>query len=64
MAAMAEPKRQLLWRQQDGAFVVRLFQGGQSGGHHVLAEFTRDDIAELVTRGPALRAPAPKPTPA
>jgi hypothetical protein len=29
-----------------------------------LAEFTRDDIAEMVSRGPALRTPreAPKPT--
>jgi len=43
---------------------VRLFLGGQAGSHHVLAEFTRDDIAELVTQGPTLRTPAPTPKPA
>jgi hypothetical protein len=37
--------------------------GGQAGSHHSLAEFTRDDIAQLVTQGPTLRAPVmPKPT--
>jgi hypothetical protein len=41
--------------EQDGAFVVRLLQGGQSGSRHTLAEFTREDIAELIARGPALR---------
>jgi hypothetical protein len=41
--------------EQDGAFVVRLLQGGQAGSRHTLAEFTREDIAELVARGPALR---------
>ena len=45
--------------EQDGAFVVRLLMAGQVGGKHVLAEFTRDDIAEMVARGPALRAPDP-----
>jgi hypothetical protein len=55
--------RDVFFFEQDGAFVVRLFLGGQSGSHHVLAEFTRDDISELVSRGPALRAPVmPKPT--
>jgi hypothetical protein len=56
--------RDVFFFEQDGAFVVRLFLGGQAGGHHTLAEFTRDDIAEMVTRGPALRTPqdAPKPT--
>ena len=49
--------RDVFFFEQDGAFVVRLFLGGQAGGHHTLAEFTRDDIAEMVTRGPALRTP-------
>jgi len=53
--------RDVFFFEQDGAFVVRLFIGGQAGGHHELAEFTRDDIASLVTSGPALRAPEPKP---
>ena len=41
--------------EQDGAFVVRLLMAGQAGSRHVLAEFTRDDINEMVARGPALR---------
>ena len=55
--------RDVFFFEQEGAFVVRLFLGGQAGSHHTLAEFTRDDIAELVTQGPELRAPVmPKPT--
>jgi hypothetical protein len=53
--------RDVFFFEQDGAFVVRLFLGGQTGSRHELAEFTRDDIAQLVTNGPALRAPAPEP---
>jgi hypothetical protein len=41
--------------EQDGAFVVRLLMAGQAGSRHVLAEFTREDISEMVARGPALR---------
>jgi hypothetical protein len=60
-----EKPRDVFFFEQDGAFVVRLFQGGQAGSHHVLAEFTRDDIAQLVTQGPSLRAPVvTKPAPA
>jgi len=43
--------------EQDGAFVVRLLLGGQGGSHHQLTEFTKDDIAGLVARGPSLRYP-------
>jgi hypothetical protein len=49
--------RDVFFFEQDGAFVVRLYLGGQAGSHHTLAEFTRDDIADLVTRGPLLRTP-------
>jgi hypothetical protein len=41
--------------EQGGAFVVRLLLSGQLGSHHELAEFTRDDINEMVARGPDLR---------
>jgi hypothetical protein len=41
--------------EQGGAFVVRLLKSTQSGSHHELAEFTREDITELVARGPSLR---------
>ena len=41
--------------EQDGAFVVRLLMSGQAGSKHVLAEFTADDVAEMIARGPTLR---------
>ena len=45
--------------EQGGAFVVRLLMSGQQGSHHELSEFTKEDIDELVARGPALRVPGP-----
>jgi hypothetical protein len=56
--------RDVFFFEQDGAFVVRLFLGGQTGSHHILAEFTRDDITQLVTQGPTLRVPIPDRKPA
>ena len=50
--------------EQDGAYVVRLMMIDQSGSHHVLAEFTADDLDGLVARAPALRARAGVPAPA
>ena len=47
--------------EQDGSYVVRLLLGGQAGVHHEIAEFTRDDLTQLVARAPSLRMP-PKPT--
>ena len=41
--------------EQDGAYVVRLHVAGQAGSHHMLAEFTKDDINALVRQGPTLR---------
>jgi hypothetical protein len=51
-----KPKDVFLF-EQEGAYVVRLFVAGQSGVHHLLAEFTRDDVSELVAQGPTLRVP-------
>jgi hypothetical protein len=57
--------RDVFFFEQDGAFVLRLLMGGQHGNQHTLAEFTREDIAEMVSRGPALRHKDEKPgTPA
>ncbi len=41
--------------EQGGAFVVRLHHVSGSGGQHVLAEFTREDIESLIAQGPQLR---------
>jgi hypothetical protein len=51
--------RDTFFFEQDGSFVVRLLMSGATGGRHVLAEFTRDDIEQMVGQAPALRnAPA------
>ena len=56
--------RDVFFFEQDGAFVVRLFLGGQAGGRHELVEFTREDISSLVSSGPTLRAPVKEAKPA
>ena len=53
--------RDVFFFEQDGAFVVRLLLGGQAGARHELAEFTREDIAQMVARGPNLRHPVISP---
>jgi hypothetical protein len=53
--------RDVFFFEQEGAFVVRLLMGGQAGGRHELAEFTRDDIAQMVASGPTLRHPVTMP---
>ena len=47
--------RDVFFFEQDGAFVVRLLRGGQAGSRHELVEFTREDVSDLVARGPGLR---------
>ena len=47
--------RDVFFFEQEGAFVVRLLMAGQAGSKHVLAEFTHDDITEMISRGPTLR---------
>jgi hypothetical protein len=53
--------RDVFFFEQDGAFVLRLLMGGQAGSRHELAEFTREDIAQMVARGPNLRHPVISP---
>lgn len=52
-----KPKDVFLF-EQGGAYVIRLLVADHTGVHHELAEFTRDEIEELVARGPGLRQPA------
>ncbi len=47
--------RDTFFFEQDGAYVVRLLMATPQGSRHVLAEFTREDIDEMVARAPALR---------
>jgi hypothetical protein len=51
----SQKPKDVFFFEQDGAFVVRLLQGGQTGIGHVLAEFTKEDIDQLVAQGPTLR---------
>jgi len=53
--------RDVFFFEQDGAFVARLLMTGQVGQHHELAEFTRDDISQLVAGGPTQRHVETKP---
>jgi hypothetical protein len=53
--------RDVFFFEQDGAFVVRLMLSGQAGSRHELAEFTRDDIVQMVAAGPRLRHPVDAP---
>lgn len=41
--------------EQDGAYVLRILQVGQTGNQHELIEFTRDDIDELIQTSVTLR---------
>jgi hypothetical protein len=51
--------RDVFFFEQDGAFVVRMLLNNQAGPRHELAEFTAEDVASLVARGPGLRQPDP-----
>jgi hypothetical protein len=53
--------RDVFFFEQDGAFVLRLLMTNQAGSRHELAEFTREDIADMVARGPSLRHAETKP---
>jgi len=53
--------RDVFFFEQDGAFVVRLMMSGQAGSRHELAEFTREDIEQMVAAGPRLRHPVDAP---
>ena len=48
--------RDVFFFEQSGSFVVRLLMTGQSGAHHALVEFTRDDILEMIGQGPSRRS--------
>ena len=50
-----EKPHDIFFFEQDGAFVLRLLMSHQAGSRHELAEFTREDINDMVARGPSLR---------
>ena len=50
--------RDVFFFEQDGAYVLRLLMATQTGAHHLLVEFTRDEIEQIVAQGPAGRTDA------
>jgi hypothetical protein len=47
--------RDIFFFEQEGAFVVRLYRIAPTGGHHTLAEFTKDDIEAMIAQAPQAR---------
>lgn len=50
-----EKPRDVFFFEQEGAYVVRLHRVGPAGGHHTLAEFTKDDIEAMIAQAPQAR---------
>jgi hypothetical protein len=50
-----EKPHDIFFFEQEGAFVVRLHRAGPTGGHHTLAEFTKDDIEAMIAQAPGAR---------
>ncbi len=49
--------RDVLLFEVDGAYIARLIVTGQGGVKSELVEFTPDDIADMIAKGPDLRRP-------
>jgi hypothetical protein len=49
--------RDVFFFEQEGSFVLRLLPLGAGGTRHLLAEFTPEDIADMIAKAPALRYP-------
>jgi hypothetical protein len=47
--------RDLFFFELDGAYIARLTHSGQGGLKQELAEFTAQDVADMIARAPALR---------
>ena len=53
--------RDILFFEQDGAFVLRLLMGTQTGSRHVIAEFMRDEVEAMIAQARDLRGQKAKP---
>jgi len=47
--------RDIFFFEQEGAYVLRLMRINQTGIHHELVEFTKDDVAAMIAEAPAQR---------
>ena len=48
--------RDIFLLEQEGAYIVRLLMNTPSGLKHILAEFTKADVDEMIAVGPSRRA--------
>jgi hypothetical protein len=55
--------RDIFFFEQEGAFVLRLLMGAQTGSRHLIAEFTRDEVEAMIAQAPDLRGEKAKPQP-
>jgi hypothetical protein len=55
--------RDIFFFELDGAYIARITVSGQGGLKQELVEFTREDIADLIAKAPALRRGNGNPTP-
>jgi hypothetical protein len=51
--------RDIFFFEVEGSYVIRLTTSGQGGLKQELVEFTRDDVADLIAKAPALRRGSP-----
>lgn len=47
--------RDVFFFEQEGAFVLRLLMWTQTGNHHLIVEFTREEVESLIASAPELR---------
>jgi hypothetical protein len=47
--------RDIFFFEVDGSYIARITVAGQTGLKHEIVEFTRDDIADLLAKGPEMR---------
>ena len=55
--------RDIFFFELDGAYIARITVAGQGGLRQELVEFTREDIADLIAKAPALRRGDDNPPP-
>ena len=54
--------RDIFFLEQEGAYVLRLLMNTPTGPKHVLAEFTKADIDEMIAVAPSRRGTRPPPS--
>jgi hypothetical protein len=53
--------RDIFFFEQEGAYVIRLLMGTRAGAKHVLAEFTADELQQMIDQAPGWRGTGGRP---